>query len=91
MAILAKEKKTCFLAGDFNMNLLHLENDPEIEKYFDLLTNNKFMPLITCPTSIAKTSKTLIENQLSSTTNFAVTSPVVTSQLAYLTICPNLL
>ena len=62
MAILAKEKKTCFLAGDFNMNLLHLENDPEIEKYFDLLTNNKFMPLITCPTRIAKTSKTLIDN-----------------------------
>ena len=59
---ISKEKKICYLAGDFNMNLLHLEKDPEIEKYFDLLTNNKFMPLVTSPTRIAKSSKTLIDN-----------------------------
>ena len=41
-----KEKKICYLAGDFNMNLLNLDKDSEIEKYFDLLTDNKFMPLI---------------------------------------------
>jgi len=59
---ISKEKKTCYLAGDFNMNLLHLEKDSEIEKYFDLLTTNKFMPLITRATRIAKSLKTLIDN-----------------------------
>ena len=44
------------------MNRLYLENDSEIEKYFDLVTNYKFMPLITSPTRIAKSSKTLIDN-----------------------------
>ena len=58
----SKEKKICYLAGDFNMNLLNLDKDSEIEKYFDLLTDNKFMPLITCPTRIGKSSKTLIDN-----------------------------
>jgi len=58
----SKEKKICYIAGDFNMNLLNLDKDSEIEKYFDLLTNNKFMPLITCPTRIGNSSKTLIDN-----------------------------
>ena len=44
------------------MNLLNLENDSDIEEYYDTLTNNKFMPLITLPTRITKSSKTLIDN-----------------------------
>ena len=59
---LSKEKKTCYLTGDFNMNLLSIEKDSDINKYFDLLTNNKFMPLITIPTRITTQSKTLIDN-----------------------------
>ena len=39
-----------------------IEKDKNIEEYYDLLTNNKFMPLITIPTRITKTSKTLIDN-----------------------------
>ena len=58
----SRENKICYLAGDFNMNLLNIDKDTEIEKYFDLLTSNKFMPLITCPTRIGKSSKTLIDN-----------------------------
>ena len=57
-----KEKKTCYLAGDFNINLLDIEKDKDVEQYFDSLTNYNFMPLITSPTSISKTSKTLIDN-----------------------------
>ena len=59
---ITKEKKTCYLAGDFNMDLLHLEKENDIKDYFDLLTTNNFMPLITIPTRIAKSSKTLIDN-----------------------------
>ena len=58
----SKEKKPCYLAGDFNMNLLQLENKPEIENYFDMITNQNFTPLITYPTRITNKSKTLIDN-----------------------------
>ena len=51
---ISKEKKECYLTGDFNMNLLNLENDSDIEEYYDTLTNNKFMPLITLPARITK-------------------------------------
>ena len=59
---LSKEKKTCYLAGDFNMNLLHLEKKTEIEHYYDVITDAKFTPLITSPTRITTNSKTLIDN-----------------------------
>ena len=58
----SEEKKTCYLAGDFNMNLLQLENNPEIENYFDIMTNQNFTPLTTYPTRITTNSKTLIDN-----------------------------
>ena len=59
---ISKEKKICYLAGDFNMDLLCLHKDSEIEKHFDNFTSNNFMPLITYPTRIAKTSKTYFQS-----------------------------
>jgi len=44
------------------MNLLSINKDKETERFFDNLTDRQFMPLITVPTRIAKTSKTLIDN-----------------------------
>ena len=61
---LSKEKKPCYLAGDFNMNLLQLESKPEIEDYFDMITEKNFTPLITSPTRITNNTKTLIDNIL---------------------------
>ena len=57
-----KEKKICCIAGDFNINLLKLNENKQIEEYFDALTNNNFMPLITLPTRITSKTKTLIDN-----------------------------
>ena len=59
---ITKEKKTCYLTGDFNMNLLSIEKDSTIDKYFELLTNSKFFPLITLPTRMTTHSRTLIDN-----------------------------
>ena len=47
---LSKENKSCYIAGDFNMNLLQLENNPDIENYFNEVTDHNFSPLITNPT-----------------------------------------
>ena len=57
-----KENKPCFLSGDFNMNLLSIDANSDTETFFDNLTENQFMPLITIPTRIANNSKTLIDN-----------------------------
>ena len=57
-----KEKKPVLIAGDFNIDLLKLNSDTFTNEYFDQLTNNHFMPLITLPTRIASKSKTLIDN-----------------------------
>ena len=62
MLKLSKEKKKCFLTGDYNINLLQLENDRAIEQFFDTVTNANFTPLITSPTRISKSTKTLIDN-----------------------------
>jgi exonuclease III len=62
LANVSKENKPCYLSGDFNMNLLSIDDDAETERFFDSLTDKQFMPLITVPTRIAKTSKTLIDN-----------------------------
>ena len=59
---LSKEKKPCFITGDFNINLLTINKDSSVDKFFDNLTDKQFMPLITIPTRITNTSKTLIDN-----------------------------
>ena len=59
---LTKENKLCYLTGDFNMNLLSMNKDKDVQEFFDNLTDKKFMPLIKIPTRIAKNSKTLIDN-----------------------------
>ena len=59
---ITKEKKPCYLAGDFNMNLLQVESNTDIEHYFDKLTDKHFTPLITSPTRVTSKTKTLIDN-----------------------------
>ena len=59
-----KEKKPVIIAGDFNIDLLKFRKDKNTNDYFDLLTDNNYMPLITIPTRITPSSKTLIDNVL---------------------------
>ena len=59
-----KEKKPVLVTGDFNIDLLKINQDKNINEYFDSITDNNFMPLITLPTRITSTSKTLIDNIL---------------------------
>ena len=61
---LNKENKPTIISGDFNIDLLKINNDNQTNDYFNLLTDNNFMPLITLPTRITARSKTLIDNIL---------------------------
>ena len=50
------------LAGDFNINLLRLNDRDVFAECFDLLTSNSFYPKITLPTRFSPHTATLIDN-----------------------------
>ena len=59
---LAKEQKTVFLLGDFNVDLLKYEQHKATNKFLDSLSSNMFLTHIVQPTRITSHSKTLIDN-----------------------------
>ena len=63
---LAKENKTIFLLGDFNINLLKCDDSLDVSNFLDILGSQLLIPQITLPTRIAKDSSTLIDNIFSS-------------------------
>ena len=60
-----KEKKPCFILGDFNINLLHANS----ETFLNTLFANAFFPLISQTTRITSSSKSIIDNIITNHTN----------------------
>ena len=56
----AKEQKTIFLLGDFNVDLLKYEQCKATNAFSDFLSSNIFLPHIVQPTRITSHQKTLI-------------------------------
>ena len=52
------------LAGDYNLNLLKINNDELCTELFDLITSHSLLPRITLPTRISNARGTLIDNIL---------------------------
>ena len=50
------------LAGDYDINLLKLNEDELISDFFDLLTSHSMYPKITLPTRFSERHGTLIDN-----------------------------
>ena len=61
---LLKSKADVILCGDFNINLLQINNRPAFSDYLDTLITNNFYPTITFPTRFTDASCTLIDNIL---------------------------
>ncbi len=59
--LLSKEKNNCFIAGDFNINLLEINQRNKYLEYLDKFTTNGFYPSIIYPTRISKKRGTLID------------------------------
>lgn len=63
------------ICGDFNMDLLQIQNRQIFHEYFENLLSNGFVPKITFPTRISKNSSTLIDNILVKISdNFSITT-----------------
>ena len=57
-----KEKKTLLLMRDFNVNLLHSDNDNSVSNFLDIFGSFSLLPQIVLPTRVSYTSNTLIDN-----------------------------
>ena len=57
-----EKNKNIYISGDFNYNLLNCDSDNDISEFFELLTNNLLLPLISLPTRVVNSSHTLIDN-----------------------------
>ena len=55
-------KNTLIIAGDFNINLLQLNENDIYSSYFDSLISHSLFPQITFPTRFTRTNGTLIDN-----------------------------
>ena len=58
---LQKENKYATIVGDFNINLLQINEREKFDEFFDLMCTNNFFPKITLPTRSSKRSCTLID------------------------------
>ena len=59
---IGQSKKTCAIMGDFNVDLLKIDNHDESNLFYNVLTANGFRPLVLQPTRVIKSSATLIDN-----------------------------
>ena len=63
--------KEIYLLGDFDIDLLKVDDDNKIDEFYNLISSNFLIPHITLPTRITATSRTLIDNIYSNNQNFA--------------------
>ena len=57
-----KEKKICYIMGDFNINLLNIQRHKPSNDFYNLMESFYLFPLIIKPTRITESSATLIDN-----------------------------
>ena len=62
LSLLKRRKHSSFVYGDFNINLLSLDNKRHVNHSFETVMVKCFFPKITLPTRIQNTSHTLIDN-----------------------------
>ena len=62
MALINDQKSNALIMGDTNIDLLKCNNHPRTNDYLDNIFSLDFIPLITKPTRVTKSSATLIDH-----------------------------
>ena len=57
-----KHNKHVYLMGDFNIDLLKVDEHQPTSEFINMMFSSSFIPLITHPTRVTKNSATLIDN-----------------------------
>ena len=77
-----EKNKTCFLIGDFNIDLLKIEQNNSYCDFYDLLSSHGFTPLILQPSRVTATSATLIDNIFVNKLDISSTGGNITSSIS---------
>ena len=56
------DQKVCYIVGDFNLNLLNVESNKQIEEFVNQMYSMSYYPMISKATRITGHSATLIDN-----------------------------
>ena len=59
---ISKEKKECYLSGDFNIDLLKYDSNNKYSDFLNTITSYSFLPHILQPTRITNESASIIDN-----------------------------
>ncbi len=79
-----EEKKTCYIMGDFNIDLLKDDIDRPTHDYLDLIYSHSIIPTILKPTRITKTSATIIDNIITNSDHSLKTAILITDMSDHL-------
>ena len=71
LSTIERKNNDVLLAGDFNINLLKLNENQICSEFFDSLLAHSFLPQITVPTRFGQFSHTLIDNFFLKSNNLA--------------------
>ena len=58
---MSKDSSNVIITGDFNIDLLQINERSEFQKYFDIFVTHGMFPKITVPTRFSKSSAALID------------------------------
>ncbi len=83
--LLEKNNSEVIVSGDFNIDVLKLNDKQVISDYFDMFTNHSFYPKITLPTRLSNKHGTLIDNFLCKLTEATLdtTSGILSKKFSY--------
>ncbi len=62
LSTLQNNNNEVIVAGDFNINLLQINDRHVFGEYFDMVTSHSFYPKITLPTRLSNNHAILIDN-----------------------------
>jgi hypothetical protein len=62
--ILKSWKGDVLIGGDFNVDLLKIDEKPQNKEFFDIILNNGYIPKVTLPTRFSRMTGSLIDNFL---------------------------
>ena len=62
LSTINSENKITYYLGDFNINILNIDNHTETHDFTDAMFSYSLLPMITKPTRVTSTSATLIDN-----------------------------
>ena len=75
-------KHSCYVCGDYNIDLLNVKTNNHYCEYFDEVVSQGFIPRITLPTRISEQSSTLIDNIYTNNIDERESSGILLNQIS---------